>query len=176
MNIRGLKVDRAEFNGHHTDIILRSENDNVRLYLKCNYADIGLTDKEFNLTLDEKQDKWGQDALHYAWALISQIATLVQASKEEIYRICLKDYAPSDIKVFTLTEYEEKKSEYKYHEVIGRKVAENTPLVVIQYWKGISQMNSHELNVFIEGVKSEAKEMGINTDTPSEIALYGGAI
>lgn len=169
MNLQGLTVDKAEFNGHHTDIILRSADDNVRLYLKGNYVDFLVndlkSDKVYTLTLDETTKS--ENALHFVWALINRIANLLQASKEEIYDLCLQRYSQSEIVTIETGTYNP--SDYGHHEVVIPHIEGKT---ILKVYKGISEMNAHELNIFIEGVKSECQEMGINTDTPSEEALY----
>jgi hypothetical protein len=37
-------------------------------------------------------------------------------------------------------------------------------------YKGSSEFDSREMSIFLDGVVSEAKEMGIPTETPNEIA------
>lgn len=181
MNISGLKIDTAEYKAEKgfTDIILRSPTANVRLYIKDNgeNLDLLLNDKEYTFTLQESvaTNKWGTDALHYVWGLINQIGNLLQTSKEEVYLTCLKRYSQSDILVCTLDDWKIKQKEYKYHEILDEREFEGTPLIVVKWWKGIHSMTSHELNIFIEGVKSECKELNIDTSTPSELALLGGS-
>lgn len=170
MKLSNLKVDKAEFNGKYTDIVLRSEDNNVRLYLKGNYVDFLVKDlkgdKEYTLTLSDLAKS--ENALHYAWGLINRIANLLQTSKEEIYDVLLKRYSQSEILTIEAGEY--KPSDYGHHEVVIPHIEGKT---ILKVYKGISEMDAHELNIFIEGVKSECQEMGINTDTPSEEALYG---
>jgi hypothetical protein len=37
-------------------------------------------------------------------------------------------------------------------------------------YKGSSEFDTKEMSIFIDGIVSEAKELGIQTDTPDQIA------
>ena len=163
MIITKLKVEKVDYNGKYTDIILRSDTDNVRLYLSGNEVENFLTDKEYTLTLDDRTKS--KDARGYAFGLINQIANLLQTSKDEVYELCLKRYSQVELLTIPIEDY--KPTDYKHHEFL----AQIDDKVVIKIFKGISEMNAHELNIFFEGVKSECAEMGISTETPSERSL-----
>jgi hypothetical protein len=41
-------------------------------------------------------------------------------------------------------------------------------------YKGSSEFDTKEMSIFIDGIVSEAKELGIETMTPNEIARLNG--
>jgi len=180
LNMQGLKVEKAEYceAKHFTDMTLRSKEGVVRVAVKDNGDSMPmlLSDKEYTLTLTEsvKDDKWSKSQLKYCWGLINKLGNLLMTSKEEEYKILLERYSQSDIEVCPTSEWKQRREEknIRYYDVLEERVVEDTPITIARTYKGFQQLNSHELNIFIEGVKSECKEMGIDTETPSERALY----
>lgn len=181
LNIRKLKVEKAEYceAKGYIDMTLRSKEGVARIGFKDNGDSLPmlLADKEYDLTLVEhkENDKWSKSQLKYVWAIINQLGNLLMTSKEEEYLILLRRYSQSDIEVCPTSEWKDRRDSkgITYYDILDERVVEDTPITIARWYKGIHQMNSHELNIFIEGVKSEAKEMGIDTETPSEVAMRG---
>ena len=181
MNIQRLKVEKAEFceAKGYTDMTLRGKDGVVRVAVKDNGENIPmlLSDKEYTLTLCEsvKEDKWSKSSLKYVWSLINQIGNLLMTNKDEEYLILLRRYSQSEIEVCPTSEWTQRKNEkdIRYYDILDERVVEDTPITIAKWYKGIHQMSSRELNLFIEGVKSECKELNIDTETPSEVARNG---
>lgn len=181
MNIRGLKVEKAEYceAKGYIDMTLRSKEGVARIGFKDNGDSLPmlLADKEYDLTLVEHKEnnKWSKSQLNYCWKLIVEMANILMTSKEEMYKELLVRYSQSEIipipKEDMSATLEEKG--IKYYDILADRVIEGVPIFIIRWYAGIHQMSSHELNIFIEGVKSEAKDLGIPTETPSEVARYG---
>lgn len=130
-------------------------------------------DREKVFEIKEHKKKRSLNANSYAWVLIGKIADAIGNTKEEVYREYIKNKgiyriitidekaAPTFIKV-----WEDKglgwiceKSETKIAGLID----------VIAYY-GTSSYNSKQMANFIDYVVAEAKELGIETLTPDEIA------
>lgn len=181
LNIIGLKVEKAEYceAKGYIDMTLRSKEGVVRIGFKDNGDSLPmfLSDKEYDLTLvkHKENNKWSKSQLNYCWKLIVEMANILMTSKEEMYKELLVRYSQSEIipipKEDMSATLEEKG--IKYYDILADRVIEGVPIFIIRWYAGIHQMSSHELNIFIEGVKSEAEEMGIDVSTPSEVARYG---
>jgi hypothetical protein len=104
----------------------------------------------------------------YAWLLIGKIADVLRAGKDEIYLKCLKRYGQSElISVLShipIGEY------VKYYEEAGESKLNGKDFTHYRVFKGSSEFDTREMSIFIDGVVSEAKGLGIQTETPEELA------
>ena len=109
------------------------------------------------------------DSNNYAWALITEIGNVLRANKEDIYLFMLKRYGQSEmISVLShipIHEY------VRYCEEAGESELNGKLFKHYKVYKGSSEFDSREMSIFIDGVVSEAKELGIQTETPEQIAL-----
>lgn len=128
-----------------------------------------LKDKDLDCDIKVHREKRSLTANAYAWQLMSQIGKAVNPPipNEDVYEIMLRRYAPvtivSVLKGVNLADYID-------HAELYSEGAETNEWRV---YKGSSQYDSKEMSVFIEGVKSEAESLGIETLTPAELeALY----
>jgi hypothetical protein len=101
------------------------------------------------------------------WVLVGQIADVLRASKEEIYLNMLKQYGQSTV-VSVLSEINVA-GFFKYYEEFGRGEVKGKDFTHYKVYKGSSEFDTREMAVLIDGVISEAQELGIDTRTPEEI-------
>lgn len=124
-------------------------------------------DKEFEIK--EKRKKRSINSNNYCWQLISEIAKYMKTSKEEIYEIMLQRYGTLETQdgevVEILSKKELESNENLHIKFIGIKDGIYRYLLI----KGSSQYDSKEMSEFVDGVVSEAIEIGIETRTPEEI-------
>lgn len=104
----------------------------------------------------------------YAWLLIGQIADIVRAGKDEIYLKLLKRYGQSEL--ISVLSHVPIGNYVKYYEEAGESELNGKMFTHYRVYKGSSEFDSREMSIFIDGVVSEAKELGIQTDTPNTIA------
>lgn len=123
--------------------------------------------EEIEINLEEKKEKRSLNANAYAWALIGKIADVLRSSKEEIYLNMLKRYGQSEI-VSILSEIDIK-GYFKYYEIAGKSVLKNKEFTHYKIFKGSSEYNTKEMAILIDGIISEAKELGIETLPPYQI-------
>ena len=128
-----------------------------------------LKDKE-KLSLDIKQyrEKRSLNANNYAWKLITEIANVLRASKEEIYLLMLKRYGQSEI--ISVLSHIPIDNYVKYFEEAGESTLNGKLFKHYRVFKGSSEFDSREMAIFIDGIVSEAKELFIQTMTPNQIA------
>ena len=136
---------------------------------------------DFKLLVDEMRDKdklsievklWRKQRSHnanaYAWLLIGQIADILRAGKDEIYLKLLKRYGQSEL--ISVLSHVPIGNYIKYYEEAGQSKLNGKDFTHYRVYKGSSEFDSREMSIFIDGVVSEAKELGIQTETPNQIA------
>ena len=104
----------------------------------------------------------------YAWLLIGQIADIVRAGKDEIYLKLLKRYGQSEL--ISVLSHVPVGNYIKYYEEAGESELNGKMFTHYRVYKGSSEFDSREMSKFIDGVVSEAKELGIQTETPNQLA------
>lgn len=104
----------------------------------------------------------------YAWVLIGKIADAVRAGKDEIYLQCLKRYGQSEL--ISVLSHVPIGNYIKYFEEAGVSKLNGKDFTHYRVYKGSSEFDSREMSIFIDGVVSEAKDLGIQTETPNQIA------
>lgn len=125
-------------------------------------------DKLFSVKEYKEKRSLSQNA--YAWKLITELANYQRISKEEMYLQMLKDYGQSEV-VSILSEVIPT-GYFKYFEPIGTGIVNNKEFTHYKIYKGSSEFDSKEMNIFIDGIIQECKQVGIETLTPDEIARF----
>ena len=138
--------------------------------------------QDFELLVDELKDKdklsievkqyrtmRSLNANAYAWKLIGEIADIVRASKEEIYLEMLRRYGQSEI--ISVLAHIPIEQYIKYCEEAGESSLNGKLFKHYKVYKGSSEFDTREMSILIDGIVSEAKGLGIQTDTPDQIAL-----
>lgn len=124
-------------------------------------------DKNKKFEVKEYHKKRSLNANAYAWTLIGKIADVLRNSKDEIYLEMLKKYGQSEIvsvlSDINVTGY------FKYFEEIATVKLQGKNFTHYKVFKGTSEYNTAEMAVFIDGVISEADELGIDTLPPDEV-------
>lgn len=131
------------------------------------YDDLHEADK-LSIKIDKYREKRSLNANAYAWKLLTEIANVVRSSKDEVYLEMLKRYGQSEIisvlAHIPIGEY------VKYCEEAGESKLNGKLFKHYKVYKGSSEFDSREMSIFLDGVVSEAKEMGIQVETPEQIA------
>ena len=104
---------------------------------------------------------------NYAWQLITEIANILRSNKEEIYLYMLKRYGQSQM-ISVYAEVDVSKF-LKYYEEAGESQLNGKLFKHYKVYTGSSEMDTREMSILIDGIVSEAKELGIETMTPSEL-------
>lgn len=120
-------------------------------------------DKNKLFEIKEHKEKRSLNANSYLWCLIGKIADAIRSSKDEVYLLMLKRYGQSE-KVY-LSKDVDITGYIKYFEISG----EYGNMLEYTIFKGSSEYNTAEMSYLIDGVISEAKELGIETLPPYEI-------
>ena len=127
-----------------------------------------LFSKEISLKVDEYKDKRSKNANNYAWKLITEIGNKLRMSKEDVYLMMLKRYGQSEM-VSVLASVPFGKF-VKYFEEVGESELKGKLFKHCRVYQGSSEFDTKEMSIFIDGIVSEAKDLGIPTETPEQIA------
>lgn len=126
-------------------------------------------DKEKKFTIKEYKEKRSLDQNAYAWKLITEIGNVLRKSKEEIYLQMLKDYGQGEI--VSILSSINPSGYFKYYEEIGTGIVNNKEFTHYKIYKGSSEFNKKEMNIFIDGIIQECDNLNIPHLTREDISL-----
>ena len=127
-----------------------------------------LKDKPLDITIKPFRKKRSLDQNSYAWTLIGKIADKLRAGKDEVYLTMLKRYGQGGVIKVQPQNEQAILSAIKYYEPHEKLYSDTEKYYRI--WAGSSGYNTEEMTVFVDGIISEAKGLGIETMTPDELA------
>lgn len=141
-----------------------------------------LADQEIDFTVKKHSQPRSLNANNYAWSLIEKLAVAANADKDSIYEDMLQRYgtgetyedeAGNECKVlFSLREGIPPRLVARHYAEIGNGFVDGKKFIHYRAIKGTSEYNTKEMSVFLDGVISDCKDLGIETDTPEMIARY----
>ena len=167
-------TEMYEFSGKIKDLAFDYATEKALLTLSVNEeADAKqlvcseLRDAEISVKIDKHRKKRSLNANSYAWKLIGEVADRLRAGKDEIYLLMLKRYGQSEmvsaLAAIPMDRY------FKYFEEAGESCLNGKLFKHYRIYKGSSEFDTREMSVFIDGIVSEAKALGIQTETPEEL-------
>lgn len=124
--------------------------------------------EKLSIEIKPYREKRSLNANNYAWKLLTEIGNVLRAGKDEIYLKMLKRYGQSEL--ISVLSHIPIEHYVKYYEEAGESVLNGKMFTHYRVFKGSSDFDSREMSIFIDGIVSEAKELGIQTETPDEIA------
>ena len=127
-----------------------------------------LHDKDVNIDIKQYRQKRSLNANNYAWELITKIADKMLLGKEDVYLRMLKEYGQSEM--ISVLSHIDISPYLKYYEEAGQSTLNGKEFTHYKVYKGSSEFDTKEMSIFIEGIVQEAKNLGIETMTPNEIA------
>lgn len=123
---------------------------------------------KLSIKLDKYRQKRSLNANNYAWKLITEMGNKLHESKEDIYFKMLKDYGQSEM--ISVLAHIPLGGYVKYFEEAGESNLNGKLFKHYRVYKGSSEFDTKEMSVFIDGIVTEAQNLGIPTDTPDQIA------
>lgn len=124
-------------------------------------------DKTFTVKERKKRRSLTQNA--YYWVLNDKLASKLRMGRDELHFHLLKSYAPCEVmtvlKTVPLQDY------FDYAEVFAEGRMNGKEYNHVRIYKGSSKMDSAEFARLLDGTIQECEAHGIQTMTPSEIAM-----
>ena len=115
------------------------------------------------------KEKRSLNANNYAWKLMTEIGNRTRQSKEDVYLLMLKRYGQSEM--ISVVAHIPIGQYVKYCEEAGESTLNGKVFKHYRVYKGSSEFDTKEMSIFLDGVVGEAKDFGIETDTPEKLAL-----
>ena len=120
--------------------------------------DVKIEKHKKNKTLDQNA---------YAWKLMNEIGNVLRKSKDEVYFEMLKSYG--QISEISMLSSIDPSGYFKYYDISSKRLFNNKEFTIYRIYKGISEYDTREMSIFIDGVIQEAKQLGIQTLTPNQL-------
>ena len=124
--------------------------------------------EKLSIKIDRYREKRSLNANSYAWLLIGKIGNETRQSKEDVYFLMLKRYGQSEL--ISVMAHIPIGGYVKYYEEAGESTLNGKVFKHYRVYKGSSEFDTREMSIFIDGVVAEAKDLGIQTDTPDQLA------
>lgn len=147
---------------------------NITIATKSNYV-VKIVEKLVKVTwlsieIKKKRKKRSLDANAYCWVLLQKLAEATNSDRWSVYLEMLKRYS----RAFTFIVVKEdavERTKEQWRECIdlGEVDINGQKGHQLQVFFGSSTFDSKEMSVFIDGIVSECKELGIETIPPEEL-------
>lgn len=118
--------------------------------------------KQLTAEIKQTRKKRSLDANAMLWAILGEMAVVLRADKDELYLIMLERYGVFTHIVVKPNLIERIKSEWRTVRELGEVTVNGKTGIQLQCFFGSSRYNSMEFSVLLDGVISEAKELGID--------------
>ncbi len=127
--------------------------------------------------IKQQRPKRSLNANAYCWVLIGKIAEKLKLPNGAVYEVMLQRYSEAyTYMVVKPTAVEKVKATLKaghiYAYDVGTVKVGDKEGVQLQLYYGSSTFDSKQMARLIDGIVSEAKDLGIETATPAELARY----
>ena len=124
---------------------------------------------DLDIEVKKHREKRSLDSNALLWKLIGEIATVIRNDKWAVYLMMLKRYGRYTHIVVKRDVVEAMKSQWREIEEVGEITVNGKEAVQLLCYFGSSTLNTQEFSVLLDGVISEAKELGIETASPEEV-------
>ena len=132
--------------------------------------------EKLSVVLNKWRKKRSLDANAYYWVLVSKIAEKLRSSKEEIHNLMLARYGQPEkeddgtaVVISVLDTIDLAKRDDIHVKAIGHGTAGGRRFTHYLLLRGSHTYDTKEMSILIDGVVSEAREMGIETMSPEEL-------
>ena len=149
----------------------------ITLTLKGNIQDLQAWNEELkdleemDVEVKKHNNRRSLNANSYLWVLLGKLAVAMRTSKDELYLLMLERYGVFTHLIVQKNVVERIKDEWRTVRELGEVNIKGQIGVQLQCYFGSSTYDTKEFSVLIDGVVSEAKELGIETATPAELEL-----
>jgi len=137
-----------------------------------------LKDKDLEIEIKQYREKRSNNANAYFHVLINKIAHEIGESEEETkfrivtsYGVLARD-EDNKVIMFRLSPKVDATTFYKYAVLFDQRIKDGVKYNVWKVYKDTHMMDTKEMSRLIDGAIAEAKELGIETATPEQLARY----
>lgn len=130
--------------------------------------DMGQVEK-LSIEIKPYRKKRSLDANALCWKLCTEIANIIRTDKESVYLEMLKRYGQSDI--VSVSKGIDVKPYFKYYEKAGEGRVSGKEFTHYKVYQGSSEYDTRYMSIFLDGIVSEAKAMGIQVLSSRELSI-----
>lgn len=163
-------------------LLFNKKSFNALLPRILDYASSLEEGKRYELTITQKSEKRSLNANNYSWSLTDKLSDKlvvagVKLSKEECHAEMIFRYGQVLIDdngeqvVYSTKQGISLPEFFPYAKEIGESELNGKIFKHYRIYRGSHTYNSKEFSIFLSGIIEECKEQGIETLTPSELAL-----
>lgn len=127
--------------------------------------------KELAVEVKQYRQKRSLNANALLWKMCGEIANIIRSSKDEVYLQMLERYGVFTHIIVKKEAVERIKEEWRTVRVIGEVTINGQTGIQLQCYYGSHLYNSKEFSVLLDGVLSDAKELGIEVITEEEKSM-----
>ena len=150
------------------EIVLSMERNNETIQKVSKLREVTEKDKLLKVDIKQYRKKRSLDANAMLWVMLNEIAIALQTSKDEVYLEMLDRYGVFTHIVVKSEVVEKVKREWRLTRELGEIIVNGQTGMQLQCYFGSSTYNTKEFSILLDGVISEAKELGIDTITENE--------
>lgn len=125
-------------------------------------------DTLYDIKITKHRNKRSLDANAYYWLILGQIADAMKIDKEQLHKDYLRHYG---VTTQAMLPTKDVKGLFKYYDLDGIREANGNKFYIYKVYTPSSEMNTKEMSKLIDGIVQEAKAIGIETMTPSELQI-----
>jgi len=172
MHIEVSNIDARITFGGSMEVILRVAGESKGTVKR---ALEGLVGKRLSAEIKPWRKKRSLDANAYFWVLCGKIGEVLRKSKDEVYVDLICDYGVFDHLYVVSEAVDAVKQKWRACRELGEVWVDGELRACLQCYYGSSVYDTKEMSRLIDGTVQEAKELGIETLTPSELAAMKSA-
>ena len=167
MKLKASKI-RVQYNEQMESEIILTTKDYIKNEIE-ELKNIILNGKELTVEIKQYRHKRSIDSNAYMWLLLNEMASICKTTKDELYIEVLSRYGVFTHIVVKPSIVDRVKAEWRTVREVGEIKIGNKTGVQLQCYFGSSTYNTKEMSTLIDGVVQEAKELGIETISGTEI-------
>jgi len=135
-----------------------------------------LLDHDISVEIKKWRERRSLSQNAYAWVLITKIAQSMTPplNKEDVYVEMLKRYGQGGFISVEKDKFCNVARAFDYYVQRGEGTTNGKEFLHLMVYVGSSKYDTQEMSVFLSGIVEEAKELGIETMTPQELAMLEG--
>ena len=126
--------------------------------------------KTFDCEIKQHREKRSKNANDYSWVLQDKIAKALGRSIDDIHAEMVLDYGVIETYSIKKEAFDSAKRLFDYYKILGESTVNGSAFIHVRAGIGTHLYDTAEMARFIDGVVQEAKDLGIETKTPQEIA------
>lgn len=167
MKANSIKIQYPE-DAKQMEIVLTTFRSQQIIQEILKLKEIVINGKELTVEIKQYRKKRSLDANGMLWSILGEMAGLLGTSKDELYLEMLNRYGVFTHIIVKSDVVEKVKSEWRTVRELGEVEVNGKTGIQLMCFFGSSTYDSKEFSILLDGVISEAKELGIDVITEDE--------